>query len=489
MNYRLIAFVFGQIALIVGSLMCVPMFMALGYKEDTTVLGFGVAIGVSVVLGIVGMLLRPPKNKRDIRPSSGFAICGLFWVFIAMIGAMPFCISGYIPNYVDALFETISGFTTTGASILTNVEALPKSLLFWRALTQWIGGMGVLVFVIAILPGNDKMSTALLKAEIPGPQFGKLVSKLRFTTRILYAIYIVMTLVLVALLCLCKMPVFDSFCHAFATASTGGFSIKNASIGAYNSISIDVIITIFMILFSVNFNVYYLLIIGRVLKALKNEELIGMLALFIVAVAAIAIDLGVNGTYMNAADAVRYGAFNAASVMSTTGFATTDFAAWPVLSQAILLGLMCVGGSAGSTAGGMKMSRVIILTKSSAINLKKTLSPRSVYSLKTDGKAISDDMLRSVQNFLILYVLIAVISTFLISIGNGDFKPDFLTNMSAVFACFNNVGPGLASVGPTSNFHSYGIFAKLILSADMLLGRLEILPILLIFVPKSWRRF
>ncbi len=489
MNYRLIAFVFGQISLIVGSLLCIPLFMALGYHEDTTVPGFGVTVAVAVVLGIAGLMCRPPKDKRDLRPSSGFAVCGLFWVYVALIGAMPFCISGRIPNYVDALFETISGFTTTGASILTEVESMPRSLLFWRALTQWIGGMGVLVFVIAILPGNDKMSTALLKAEIPGPQFGKLVSKLRFTTRILYAIYIVMTLVLVALLCICKMPVFDSFCHAFATASTGGFSVRNASIGAYNSASIDVVITIFMILFSVNFNIYYLILIGHVLKALKNSELIGMVTLYVVATAVIAINLGVGGNYDNAADAVRYSAFNAASVMTTTGFATTDFAAWPALSQAILLGLMCIGGSAGSTAGGLKMSRAIILAKSSSISVKRTLSPRSVYTLKMDGKALGEDTVRNVQTFFVLYILITVLSTMLVSFGNGSFKPDFTTNLSAVIACFNNVGPGIGAVGPASNFHSYGIFAKLVLSADMLLGRLEILPILLMFVPKSWKRF
>ena len=245
----MLIFMFGEVSLLMGAIMCVPLFMSLGYGEMSTMAGFGIAIAVCVLLGGVGLALRPPKDKRDLRPSSGFAICGMLWIVLAIIGAIPYRVSGYIPNYIDALFETISGFSTTGASILQSVEALPKALLFWRALTQWLGGMGVLVLAIALLPKNDKMSTALAKAEIPGPQFGKLVSKMRFTSRILYAMYVVMTLMLVAILCLCKMPVFDSFCHAFATASTGGFSVKDAGISYYNSVSIEVVLTIFMIIF------------------------------------------------------------------------------------------------------------------------------------------------------------------------------------------------------------------------------------------------
>ena len=307
MNYRLIIFLFGEICLIVGAIMCIPLFMSIGYGEMSTATGFGIAVAVCVALGGIGLALRPPKDKRDLRPSSGFAICGMLWIVIALIGALPFCISGHIPNYIDALFETVSGFTTTGASILKNVEALPKALLFWRAMTQWLGGMGVLVLAIAILPRSDKMSTALAKAEIPGPQFGKLVSKLRFTSRILYAIYIVMTLLLIAILCACKMPVFDSFCHAFSTASTGGFSVKNASIAAYNSVSIEVVLTIFMILFSVNFNIYFMIIIGHFLKALKSEELICMLIIFFVAVAGITIDLCARHTYASFGEALKIG--------------------------------------------------------------------------------------------------------------------------------------------------------------------------------------
>ena len=491
MNYRLIAFVFGEIAVIMGAIMCIPMFMALGYGENYTVAAFGIAIGVCVAIGGIGLALRPPKNKRDVRPSSGFAICGMLWIVISLLGALPYCISGYIPNFLDALFETISGFTTTGATILTDVEALPKSLLFWRSITQWLGGMGVLVFAIALLPKNDKMSTALAKAEIPGPQFGKLVSKLRFTSRILYAIYVVLTLVLAGILCICKMPVFDSFCHAFTTASTGGFSIKNLSIAYYNSVSIEIVLTIFMLLFSINFNIFFMILIGRFLKAIRSEEFICMFIIFFVATAAIAINLAVNHTYDNAGDAIRYSAFNIAGMISTTCFANAnaDFSQWPILSQVILIAVMCIGGSAGSTAGGIKVSRLIITSKSSLINLRKTLSPRSVYSVKMDGKPIGDDTVANVQNFFVLYIIIIVVSTLLVSIQTPNMGGSlFENNLTAVLACINNIGPGLGAVGPMGNYTGYGVFSKIIFCIDMLVGRLEILPILLMFSPKSWKR-
>lgn len=482
-------FVLGEIAIIIGALMCIPLFMAIGMHEDTTILAFGIAVGVCLVIGIVGIIVRPPKDKRDMRSTSGFAMCGLFWIFIALISAIPFRVSGYIPNYIDALFETVSGYTTTGSSILTNVEALPKSLLFWRAFTQFIGGMGVLVFVIALIPKNDKMSTALAKAEIPGPQFGKLVSKLRFTSMILYAIYVVMTLLLVCILCGLKMPVFDSFCTAFSTASTGGFSVRNASIAAYNSPGIEATLTVFMLLFSVNFNVYYLIIAGHFFKAVKNEELGWFFGIYFSAVAIIITNLCVSGGY-TFVNALRDVTFNVASLISTSGFGTADFAKWPVLSQVILLFAMCVGGCAGSTAGGLKVSRVAMLTKSSILNIKKTLSPRSVYTVKMDGKPIDDVTLRNVQSFFLIYVIVIIISTFLVSIGqplNGEYS-SFSTNFSAVIACFNNIGPGIGAVGPTGNFAGYNIFAKLVLCFDMLLGRLEIFPILLLFTPNSWKK-
>ena len=483
-------FVLGEIAIIIGALMCIPLFMAIGMHEDTTILAFGIAVGVCLVIGIVGIIVRPPKDKRDMRTTSGFAMCGLFWIFIALISAIPFRVSGYIPNYIDALFETISGYTTTGSSILTAVEDLPKSLLFWRALTQFIGGMGVLVFVIALIPKNDKMSTALAKAEVPGPQFGKLVSKLRFTSMILYAIYVVLTLILVGILCGLKMPVFDSFCTAFSTASTGGFSVRNASIAAYNSVGIEVTLTVFMLIFSVNFNVYYLILVGHFFKAVKNEELGWFFGIYFSAVAIVITNLCVSGGY-TFVNALRDVTFNVASLISTSGFGTADFTKWPVLSQVVLLIAMCIGGCAGSTAGGLKVSRFVMLGKTSLLNVKKTLSPRSVCTVKMDGKPVDETTLRNAQSFFIIYILIIIISTILVSIGKNGFSGEyssFETNFSAVIACFNNIGPGIGAVGPTGNFAGYNIFAKLVLCFDMLLGRLEIFPILLLFTPNSWKK-
>ena len=490
MNLRLLAFVLGEIAVIIGALMSIPLFMAIGYGEDTTILGFGIAIGACLLLGVVGILVRPPKDKRDMRSTSGFAMCALFWIFIALVSAIPFRVSGYIPHYIDALFETVSGYTTTGASILQNVEALPKSLLFWRSLTQFIGGMGVLVFVIVFIPKHDKMSTALAKAEIPGPQFGKIVSKLRFTSIILYAIYIVMTFILVGILCALKMPVFDSFCHAFSTASTGGFGVKAASIAYYNSVGIEVTLTIFMLLFSVNFTVYYLILIGQFVKAIRNEELILFFTLFAAAVALIVANLMTSKTYTSFGTALKDAAFNVSSLMSTTGFGIADYTKWPVFSRIVLFAVMCIGGCAGSTAGGLKVSRIVILSKSSIINVKKTLSPRSVYTAKMDGTPIDETTRRNVKSFFIIYIFIMVVSVLLISVGNNDFGAfdAFETNVSAVIACFNNVGPGSGAVGPTGNYAGYTIFAKLVLCFDMLLGRLEILPILLLFNFKSWKK-
>ncbi len=490
MNFRLLIFALGEIAIIIGALMCIPLFMAIGYGEDTTIMAFGIAIGACLLLGIIGLIVRPPRDKRNMRSSSGFAMCGLFWIVIALLSAIPYTASGYVPNYIDALFETISGYTTTGSSILRDVEAIPKSLLFWRALTQFVGGMGVLVFVIAFIPKNDKMSTALAKAEIPGPQFGKLVSKLRFSSIILYAIYIVMTMILVGILCAQKMPVFDSFCHAFSTASTGGFGIKADSVAYYDSVGIEATLTVFMLLFSINFNVYYLIIIGHFIKAIRNEELFSFLGIYACAVGVIVVNLCTQTEY-TVGQAFRDATFNVSSVMSTSGFGTADFTKWPPLSRIVLLGVMCIGGCAGSTAGGIKVSRLIMLGKTSYLNLKKTISPRSVYTVKMDGNPVDEATLRNAQSFFILYAVILVASTLLISIEKYNFSAefsDFETNFSAVITCFNNVGPGLGAVGPKGNFADYSNFAKLVLSFDMLLGRLEILPILLLFNIKSWKK-
>ncbi len=491
MNYRLLALIVGEISLVIGTLMCIPLFMSIGYQEDAKVImSFGIAIGIALFIGIVGILLRPKKENRDMRSSSGFAMCGVLWILVSLLSAIPYRVSGVAPNYMDALFEAVSGYTTTGSSIFRIVEDVPKSLLFWRAMTQFIGGMGVLVFVIAIIPRNDKMSTALAKAEIPGPQFGKLVGKLRNTSIILYAMYIVLTLILVGILCGLGMPAFDSFCHAFSTASTGGFSVKNASIASYNSVGIEVTLTVFMAIFSINFNVFFMIIIGKVIKALRNEEMIGMLLIMIGAMAIITINLCVTNTYNSVGEALRHASFNVSSLMSTSGFCTADYTQWPVLSRAVLLLVMCIGGSAGSTAGGLKVSRVIVLTKTSITDAKRLLSPRAIYSVKMDGKALDENTVRNIKSFFLIYAFIMVASILLISIENHGYSNDqiFETNLSAVFTCLNNVGPGMGGVGPKGNFADYSLFAKFILIMDMLLGRLELMPILLMFHIRSWKR-
>ena len=488
MNYRLTFYILAEIILILGAILLVPFFMAVGFGETSSMFGFGVTIACCIVLGGAGLFLRPKKDQRSMRPSCGMMICGLAWIVIGLIGAMPYTLSGAVPNYMDAVFETVSGITTTGASIMRDVEAMPRSILFWRALSQWIGGMGVLVFVIAILPKKDGSATALAKAEIPGPQFGKLVSKMRFSARILYAMYVVMTLIEVAILCGLKMPVFDSFCHAMTTASTGGFSIKNASIAHYNSVGIEVTITVFMLLFSVNFNVYFMYIAGQFLKALKNEETLWMFSIYGVVVAGITASLVVSNTYATVGESLRHASFTVASLMSTSGFVTANYETWPVVSQALLMLLMFIGGSAGSTAGGLKVSRIIILGKSSMLSAKKMMMPRAVSSVRLDGKPVDETTVHNTNRYFALYILFFVVSIILVSI-DGAFTGNhgWMTHISSVITCLNNVGPGFAGVGPVCNFADLTIFSKIVLSFDMLVGRLEILPILLILYPKAWR--
>ncbi len=486
MNYRFALYLLAEIILILGAILLVPFFMAAGYGEMESLFGFGITIAVCVVIGIAGLFLRPKKDQRGMRPSCGMIICGLAWIFVGLLGAMPYTLAGAIPNYIDAVFETVSGITTTGSSVFTNVEVVDKSLLFWRSLSQWIGGMGVLVFVIALLPKKDPSATALAKAEMPGPQFGKLVSKMRFGARILYAIYIVMTLIQVAILCGLKMPVFDSFCHAMCTASTGGFSIKNSSIAFYDSVGIEVTITVFMMLFSVNFNVYFMYITGQFLKAIKSEETAWMFGIYGVGVGIITLSLCLANTYETVGESLRHASFTAASIMSTTGFVTANYETWPLLGQMVLLLLMFVGGSAGSTAGGLKVSRVIILGKYSLVSGRKMFLPRSVSSVRLDGRPLDDETVHNTTRYFAIYMFIFALSILLIAIDPA--ADGFMSSIGAVATCLNNVGPGFAAVGPVSNFSGLSNFSIIVLTIDMLIGRLEILPILLLFSPQAWRR-
>ena len=479
MNRSLILFFTGRLIRIEAILMLLPLIASAIYREKCF-WAFLIVIGVALIVGQALMWIFKPAD-RTIYAREGFIIVALSWLVFSALGALPFVLSGEIPSYTDAFFETVSGFTTTGSSILTNVECLSRGLQFWRSFTHWIGGMGILVFVVALLNGVSDRSIHILKAEMPGPIMGKLVPRIKDTAKILYLIYIGMTLLQIILLLAGGMPLFDSLVHTFGTAGTGGFGIKADSIASYSPY-LQWVITAFMLLFSINFNLYYLILRRRMRDVLSSSELWCFLGIVAVSVGVIA--LNIKNLFPSFGQALRHGAFQVASIISTTGFATTDFDKWPSLAKAILLVLMFIGACAGSTGGGLKVSRVIILFRSAKRQLTKLLHPRSVGSVKFEGKALDNDTLSSTKNYFAIYMFSFFILFLLIS-----FEPfDMETNFSAVAACFNNIGPGFGAVGPTRNFAEYSIFSKWVLSFAMLLGRLEIFPLLLAFSPSSWRK-
>ncbi len=487
MNYRITGYMMGIIAIVQAILLSVPFFIAIALLEKT-ILAFAITIAVLLAIGIPLVVFKP--KDLSIKTKEGFVIVAMGWIFMSIFGSLPFFISRYIPNFVDALFETISGFTTTGASILGDIEAMPKSLLFWRSFTQWIGGMGVLVFVIAILPKADPKFFHVFRAESPGPQVGKLVSKLRFTAQILYAIYIALTILEIILLSI-KLPFFDSVIHAFTTASTGGFSNKNLSIAAFNSAYVETVITVFMIIFSINFNLFFLLLLGKLKDVFKSEELRVLIFVIMVSIVIVSISLFANGIYSSFGESWRYASFQVASLMSTTGYTTADYTTWPAIAQFILFLLMFIGGSAGSTAGGLKVSRVIILFKSGFREVKSTLSPRSINTIRLDGKPIDYIVTHGTMRYFILYLMVLCASTLLTSISNPSLTigDTLLTNFTAVISCLSNVGPFFGSIGAAGNFAAYSGFSKIVFSITMLIGRLEIFPMLLLFYSKTWLKF
>ena len=479
MNYKMVFYIIGRILLVEAFLLVLPLVVGFFYQENTT---FAFLIPILLLLA-VGYLLsfREPSNK-SMYAKEGFFIVSLSWIVISLFGALPFYFSQAIPSFLDCFFETVSGFTTTGASILPQVENLPMSLLFWRSFTHWVGGMGILVFVLAILPKVETSSIYLMKAEVPGPQVGKLVSRTRLTARILYGIYIVLTLVQILFLLAGGMPLFDSITSAFATAGTGGFAVKNASIGAYHSAYIDWIITIFMILFGINFNLFFLIVIGQVAAAYKSEELRWYLV--IIVLSALLIALNIIPLYGNVGDSLRHAFFQVASIITTTGFATVDFNQWPTFSKSLLVLLMFIGACAGSTGGGLKISRVAMLVKSALQELRHYLNPRSVMTVKFEHKTVDKDIIGGVHLYFIIYAILFVASIFLLSLDQFD----LITNFTAVASCVNNVGPGLELVGPMGNYGLFSPLSKLVLSFDMLAGRLELIPMLILFSSKIWRR-
>lgn len=477
MNYRMICRILSAILLCLAGLLLLPLIAGLCYGEN--VLNFVISIAVAAAAGGLLRLIRPRDTRLFAR--DGFAIVGLGWILMALIGALPFVTSGSIPNYFDAVFETISGLTTTGASVLNDVEAMPRGDMFWRQFTHWIGGMGVLVFIMAVLPTSNEHSMHIMRAEVPGPTVGKLVPRARQTATILYLIYIALTLVETAFLLCGGMSFYDALLHAFATAGTGGFSTRAASIAAYDSLYIELVTATFMILFGVNFNLYFLLLIKRGKDVVKNEELRWYLG--IVAGAVLAIALGISKLYGGFGLALRHSYFYVASIISTTGFCTVDYTLWPEYCKWILVLLMFTGACAGSTGGGLKISRIAILTKTAQVEIKQTAHPQSVSLVQMDGRRVSDGTIKAVSVYFAQYMFFLLLFTFIVSLDGYDLA----TNFTAALSCLSNIGPGMSLIGPTGNFDIFSHGVKVALSLAMLIGRLEIYPILVLFSRHAWR--
>ena len=479
MNRKVVFYQVGRLLQIEGYLLILPAIVSLIYLEK----GIWSFLITSAITWLIGFAFVRLYHKKDsaIYAREGLATVALAWVLMSLAGALPFYISGEIPSYVDAFFETVSGFTTTGSSILTNVEEMSHGMLFWRSFTHWVGGMGVLVFVMAIFPQESGRSIHIMRAEMPGPVVGKLVPKIRETAKILYIIYIVMTMVLVILLVAGGMPVFDSFLHSFGTAGTGGFATKADSIAGYSPY-LQGVIAIVMMLFGINVNFYYLILIKRFKSALKSSELWCYMS--IIVVSTIAIGVNIYSSVGNVSDTIRHSFFQVSSIITTTGYSTVDFNLWPVFSKTMLVALMFIGGCAGSTAGGLKVSRVLILVKSVFRDLRRMMRPRSVASVRMENKSVDRQTLEGVTGYLTIYVIIVFISTLLLSLNKFDFE----TTFTSIAACFNNIGPGLGGVGPMASFAEYSAASKVLLSFLMLLGRLEIYPLLLAFSPALWKR-
>ena len=487
MNYRKIFQTLGSILNIEAVLMIFPLIVTLIYDEYDYVLSFIIPISLLLILGILFTLKKPKKEAMYAK--DGFIIVGLSWVVLSLFGCLPFVLNNVSEtklSFIGAFFEIVSGFTTTGASVITNVDVWyekAKGLLFWRSFSHWIGGMGVLVFFLAILPKSDGQSIFILKAESTGPQVGKLVSKIKVTARILYLIYLALTIIEMLFLVI-DMPFYDAIVNSFATAGTGGFGIRSASIGYY-SIYSQIVIAIFMLIFGVNFNIYYLLIAKKAKQALKSEELWWYLGIVFVSTVSIAINIHtlMPNVYSSLALAFKDSLFQVSSVITTTGFATANFENWPMLSQTILFILMFIGGCAGSTAGGIKVSRIVILLKSFKREIKKVIHPNSVLNVRFEGNTIDDEVVKGVTNYFGLIMVLLGVGLLILSFD----KFDFVTNLTAITTCINNVGPGLGRViGTQGSFASFSVVSKLVLSIAMLIGRLEIYPILILFNIKVW---
>ena len=483
MNFKMMGRFLAQIIGIEAAFMLPALFISVGYGEQASVTGFLYTLAIMLVLGGI-LFLFCRKAGKLFGAREGLVCVSFSWIVLSLLGCLPFVFSGTIPSYIDAFFEIVSGFTTTGASILPEVESLPKGLLYWRSFSHWLGGMGVLVFLLAISSGsgNDKGFTMhLLRAESPGPDVGKLVPRMKQTAMILYIIYIVMTIINVIFLLCGNMPFLEALCTAFGTAGTGGFGIKNDSLASYSPY-IQNVTTVFMFLFGVNFSCYYLLLLRQFKSVVKDEEL--RLYVGIAVLAVILIVWNTFSLYGTLGETVRHAAFQVSSIMTTTGFSTTDFDQWPVFSKTIILLLMIVGASAGSTGGGLKVARVLLVFKSLRRSIRRILNPQKVLVVRNNGKPVDEKVLDNTNAYLGAYVIIILLSFLVLSFDCYDIE----TNLSAVLCTFNNIGPGLASVGPMCNFGGYSDLSKIVLSINMLAGRLEIFPVLVLLSRSTWKR-
>ncbi len=483
MNYKMMGRFLVQTLSVEGAFMLPALLISLFSGETAAVRGFLLTLGIFLlVCSSLYFLCKSAPTAFGAR--EGLVCVSISWIVMSLLGCLPFVFSGAIPRYIDAFFEIVSGFTTTGSSILSDVESLPKGILYWRSFSHWLGGMGVLVFLLALVPsdgGGKGFTMHLLRAESPGPNVSKLVPKMRKTAAILYLIYIALTLMNIAFLLLGHMPLFEALCTAFGTAGTGGFGIRNDSMASYSPY-LQNVTTVFMLLFGINFSCYYLLLLGQIKSVFKDEEL--RLYLLLVAGAIGLILWNLQGVYGSLEEALRHAAFQVSSIITTTGYSSADFDLWPSFSKTILAGLMIIGACAGSTGGGMKVARVLLLFKSLRRNIGQVLYPNKVQVVRNSGRVVEESVLETTNAYLAAYVVIIVVSTVLISLDGYSLG----TNISAVLACFNNIGPGLEAVGPTQNFSGFSDFSKIILSLDMLAGRLEIFPILVLLSRSTWKR-
>lgn len=467
----------GQILRIVGFCMLLPIAVGAIYGESHVIASFGIPSIITLLISVLFTIKKPCNTA--VFSMEGFVSVSASWIAMSAIGAMPFVISGEIPNYIDALFETVSGFTTTGSTILSDVEKMSRACMFWRAFTHWLGGMGVLMFVLAVMSSNDVRTMHMMRAECPGPNVGRLVSKSSFSARILYGIYITLTLAEMIVLVILKMPLFDAVIHAFSSAGTGGFSLWNDSIGHYNSPAIEMAVAVFIILFGINFNLYYFILIRRFSLIFKNEELRTYLG--VIAASTVIITFSIMKLYSSAGEALRKSFFMVASTITSAGFATTDTGEWPVFAQTLLLLLMFIGSCAGSTGGGMKVARIMIIVKTGIRELKYIVSPRAVASVKLEGKPVEKDVIRGASNYFILFMLFLAGSVLLITHDKFTIEE----SLSAVITCMNNIGFGVGRFSTSGNLGGLDAFSKIVLCFDMLIGRLEIYPLIMLFAVRK----